>query len=48
MVAIGEGEESRLNGEFGVGRSKLLHLEWISNDPTLQHRELYIVSWDRP
>ena len=26
----GEGGESEMDGEFGVRRCKLLHLEWIS------------------
>ena len=38
-----------IDGEFGVSRCKLLHLEWINpqqRGPTLQYRELYSVSWD--
>ena len=31
MVSKGEGEGSGMEGEFKVGRGKLLHLEWISN-----------------
>ena len=27
----GEGREDGTDGEFGVGRCKLLHLEWLSN-----------------
>jgi len=30
VVAKGEGEGSELDGEFGVGRCKSLHLEWIT------------------
>ena len=30
MVAKGEAEGSGMDGEFGIGRCKLLHLEWIS------------------
>ena len=32
--------------EFEVNGCKLLPLEWISNDPTVQHRELYLVTCD--
>ena len=32
MVANGEGEGSGMYGEFGVGRCKLLHVEWISSE----------------
>ena len=32
VVAKGEGGGSGMDGEFGVGRCKLLHLEWISNE----------------
>ena len=37
-------EKSRMDGEFGVGRCKLLHLKWISNGILLKHRELCPVS----
>ena len=43
VVAKGVGVGSGMDWEFGVGRCKLLNLEWISNE----HRELYPVSWDR-
>ena len=32
MVAKGEGGGSGMDGEFGVSRCKLLHLEWISHE----------------
>ena len=35
MVAKGEGEGSGMDGEFGVGRCKLLHLEWMGNEVLL-------------
>ena len=35
MVAMGEGIGSGMDGEFGVGICKLLHLEWISNEVLL-------------
>ena len=46
----GGGEGSGMDGEFGVCRCKLFHLEWISNEvgPAGQPRELCPVSWDRP
>ena len=31
MVAKGEGGGRGMNWEFGVGRCKLLYIEWISN-----------------
>ena len=31
MVAKGEGGGGGMDWEFGVGRCKLLHLEWINN-----------------
>ena len=34
-VAKGEGEGSGMDGEFGVSRCKLLHVEWISNEVLL-------------
>ena len=30
-VAEGEGEGSRMDGEFGVSRCKLLHVEWMDH-----------------
>ena len=32
VVAKGVGRKSGMDKECGVGRSKLLHLEWISNE----------------
>ena len=40
-----EGGGRRMDVKFGVGRCKLLHLEWISFG--VQHRELCQVSWVR-
>ena len=41
-----QGEEggSWMDWEFGGGRSKLLHLEWISNEVPLYSRGKYIQS----
>ena len=38
------GEASGMDGEFGVSRCKLLHLEWISNEILLCITENYIQS----
>ena len=35
LVVAGGGGGSGMDGEFGVGRCKLLHLEWISNEVLL-------------
>ena len=35
VVTKGEGRGSGMDREFGVGRCKLLHLEWISNEVLL-------------
>ena len=35
VVAKGERGGSGMDGEFGVGGCKLLHLEWISNEVLL-------------
>ena len=32
VVANGEWEKNGMDWEFGVGRCKLLHLEWIINE----------------
>ena len=40
----GEGEGSGMDGEFGVGKCKLLHLEWISNAGLLYGTENYVQS----
>ena len=32
VLARGKRGESRIDGEFGVGRCKLLYLEWVSNE----------------
>ena len=48
VAAKGEEGGSGMDGEFGVGRSKLLHFRvgrpW---GPAVQHRELCPVSWGR-
>ena len=38
----GRGEGNGMDWEFGVSRSKLLHLEWISNEILLYSTENYI------
>ena len=35
VVVKGEGIGSGMDWEFGVGRCKVLHLEWISNEVLL-------------
>ena len=44
MVAKGEGGESGMDGEFGVSRCKLLHLEWISGEVLLHSTGNYVQS----
>ena len=44
MVAKGKGEGSGMDGEFGVSRCKLFHLEWISNEVLLCGTGNYIWS----
>ena len=44
VVAKGEGEDSGIDGDFGVGRCKLSHLEWISNEILLYSTETYVQS----
>ena len=44
MVAKGEEGGSGMDGEFGVGRYKLLHLQWISNEVLLYCTGNYIQS----
>ena len=43
---VGGGGGRGLVGKFGVGRYKLLHLEWTSCE-ILLNRKLYPVSWYR-
>ena len=40
----GEGGERGMDGEFGISRCNLLHLEWISNEVLLYSTENYIQS----
>jgi len=44
VVTKGDGGGSRMDGELGVGRCKLLHLEWISNEVLLYSTGDYIQS----
>jgi len=44
MVAKGEGGGSGMDREFGIGRWKLLYLEWISNEVLLYSTGDYIQS----
>ena len=44
MVAKGEGGEGEMDWEFGAGRCKLLHLEWINNKVLLYSTGDYIQS----
>ena len=47
MVAKGERGGSRMGGEFGFSKWKLLHLEWISNEVLLHSTGKYIQSLGR-
>ena len=42
MVAKGKVERSGMDWEFGIGRCKLLHLVWISNEILLYSTGDYI------
>ena len=44
MVAKGKGRGIGMDGEFGVGRCRLLHLEWISNEVLLHSTGNYVQS----
>ena len=44
MVANGERGGIRMEGEFGVGRCKILHIEWISKEVLLYSPGNYIQS----
>ena len=44
MVDKGEEGGSGMDGEFGIGRRKLVHLEWISNEVLLYSTGNYIQS----
>ena len=41
VVAKAEGRRSGMDGEFGVGRCKLFHLEWMGNEVLLYSTENY-------
>ena len=47
MVAKGEWGGSGMDVEFGVGKCKLLHLEWISNEVLLYSGGNYPTAWAR-
>ena len=34
--------------EFGISRCKLVYNRMGKQGPTVQHRELYLLSWDKP
>ena len=43
-----EGHGVGWTGDLGLIDTNYLRLEWISNEVlTIQHRELYLISWDR-
>ena len=44
VVAKGSGKGSGMDGEFGVSRCKLIHLEWLSNEVLLYSTGNYIQS----
>lgn len=44
LVVAGGGGESRMDGDLGVGRCKLLRLEWTSNGVLLYSTQNYIQS----
>ena len=44
VVARGEGRGCGMDGEFGVGRCKLLHSEWINHKVLLNSTENNIQS----
>ena len=47
VFSRGEGEKKGMDREFGVGRCKLLHLEWINHEVFgVQRRELYPITCD--
>ena len=44
VAAVGEGRGSSMDRVFGVGRCKLLHLEWILNMVLLYSMRNYVLS----
>ena len=44
QLQIGDVKTSQVDGEFGLGRCKLLHLEWIGNEVLLYSTGNYIQS----
>ena len=47
MVANGAGRGGGMEWEFGVSKCKLLHIEMYGQGPTVQHKELYSLAWDK-
>ena len=44
-----EGVGGGMEWEVGVSRCKLLYIEWLKQQgPTVEHRELYSISYDKP
>ena len=43
-LVVAGGERGQMDGEFGVSRCKLLHLEWMSNEVLLYSTGNYIPS----
>ena len=43
-LVVAEGGGSGMDGEFGVSRCKLLHLEWVSNEVLLYSTGNYMQS----
>ena len=44
VIARGKGGRCGMDGEFGVGRCKLLYLEWINNGILLDSSKNYVQS----
>ena len=45
---MGETGGRETEWEPGISKCKLLYVEWIKKGPTVQHRELYSVSCNKP
>ena len=48
MVAKGEGGREQKDREFGNSRGKVLHRVDKPQGPTVKHRELYSISYNKP
>ena len=49
MVAKGESDEEGIDWEFGISRCKTIIFRMDQQQgPTVQHRELYSISCDKP